>query len=165
MHRSDVTRWESIMSAQQMYKEVDYHAHQPSMLKTNATLQADRCASCMVLTDIKFDAHVTMHSDTFLIIKPTKCTNFSKFIFGMKLYMFRTVRLSIIRSFPLYTQQMYVSYRFADSLWAGSGWNSVPSWSCPKHVEFHSKNKFWEISASSWFYYKKDIKSFTQYHI
>jgi len=25
---------------------------------------------------------------------------------------------------------------------------------CPKHVEFYSKNKFWEISASSWFYYK-----------
>jgi len=25
--------------------------------------------------------------------------------------MFRTVRLSIIRSFPLYTQQWYMSYR------------------------------------------------------
>ena len=61
-------------------------------------------------------------------------------------------------------------HRFVDSLWAGSGWNSIPSWSCsqavskplwhmpllcvqwktpddgqrncPKHVEFHSKNKF-----------------------
>jgi len=28
--------------------------------------------------------------------------------------MFRTVPLSIIRSFPLYTQQWYMSYRFAD---------------------------------------------------
>jgi len=28
---------------------------------------------------------------------------FFKFIFGMKLYMFRTVPLSIIRSFSLYT--------------------------------------------------------------
>jgi len=28
-----------------------------------------------------------------------------------------------------------MSYRFADSLQAGSGWN------CPKHVEFYSKNK------------------------
>ena len=37
--------------------------------------------------------------------------------------MFRTVPLSIIRSFSLYTQQWYMSYRFADSLWAGSGWN------------------------------------------
>ena len=30
---------------------------------------------------------------------------FLKFIFGIKLYMFRTVPLSIIRSFSLYTQQ------------------------------------------------------------
>ena len=67
-----------------------------------------------------------------------------------------------------------------DSLRAGSGQN-VPSWfcsqavskpvwhipllcvqwktpgdrqrNCPKHGEFCSKNKIWEISASSWFYY------------
>jgi len=30
--------------------------------------------------------------------------------------MFRTVPLSIIRSFLLYTQQWYMSYKFADSL-------------------------------------------------
>jgi len=192
-------------------------------------------------------------------MKPTRRTNFSNFILGMKIYMFRTVPLSIIRSFSLYTQQWYMSCRFADSLRAGSpdiyhccvysekllmidsichtglltaceqdqavskpvrhilsnirsfslytqqwymlgdparklsanlhdiyhccGWNIVPSWSCsqavskpawhipllclqwktsddghrnsPKHVEFHSKSKIWEISASSWFYYKK----------
>ena len=40
-----------------------------------------------------------------------------------KLYMFRTVPLSIIRSFSLYTQQWYMSNRFADSLLAGSGRN------------------------------------------
>jgi len=45
---------------------------------------------------------------------------FLEFIFGMKLYMFRTVPLSIIRSFPLYTQQWCMSNRFADSLWAGA---------------------------------------------
>jgi len=39
--------------------------------------------------------------------------------------MFRTVRLSIIRSFSLYTQQWYMSYRFADSLRTGSEWSSV----------------------------------------
>jgi len=44
-------------------------------------------------------------------------------MFGIKLYMFWTVRLSIVRSFSLYTQQWYMSYRFADSLRAaGSGW-------------------------------------------
>ena len=88
----------------------------------------------------------------------------------MKLYMFRTVTLAIIRSFSLYTQQWCISDRSADSLRAGSGCNAVPSWSCsqavskpvwhipfmcawwktpddgqrncPKHVEFHFKNKF-----------------------
>ena len=37
--------------------------------------------------------------------------------------MFRTVPLSIIMSFSLYTQQWYVSYRFIDSLRAGPGRN------------------------------------------
>jgi len=41
----------------------------------------------------------------------------------MKFYVFWTVLLSIIRSFSMYTQQWCVSYRFADSLRAGSGWN------------------------------------------
>ena len=36
--------------------------------------------------------------------------------------MFRTVPLPIIRSFSLYTQEWYMSYRFADSLRAGLGW-------------------------------------------
>ena len=35
--------------------------------------------------------------------------------------MFRTVPLSLTKSFSLYTQQWYMSYRFADSLRAGSG--------------------------------------------
>ena len=44
---------------------------------------------------------------------------FLKFIFGIKLCMFQTVPLSIIRSFSLYTQHWYMSY----SLRAGSGGN------------------------------------------
>jgi len=32
----------------------------------------------------------------------------------MKIYMFRTVPLPIIRGFSLYTQQWYMSYMFAD---------------------------------------------------
>jgi len=48
---------------------------------------------------------------------------FLKFIFGIKPYMFRTVLLSIIRSFSVYTQQWYMSHGFADSLRAGSGQN------------------------------------------
>jgi len=45
--------------------------------------------------------------------------------------MFRTVPLCIIRSFSLYTQQWYMSYRFADS------WRAVPSWSCSQAVSKH----------------------------
>jgi len=48
----------------------------------------------------------------------------------MKIYMFRTVPLSIIRSFSLYTQQRYMLCRFTDSLRAGSRWN----WSCSQAV-------------------------------
>ena len=78
---------------------------------------------------------------------------FLKFIFGIKLYMFRTVPLSIIRSYSLYTQQRYMSYTFAVSK---SVWH-IPllcvQWktpddgqrNCPKHVEFYSKNKIEKV--------------------
>jgi len=39
----------------------------------------------------------------------------------MKIYMFQTVPLSIVRSFSLYAQQWYMSYKFADIMRAG--WN------------------------------------------
>jgi hypothetical protein len=55
---------------------------------------------------------------SFLYISYNKTNHmhwFLKFIFGMKLYTFRSVPLSTIRSFSLYTQQWYMSYRFADS--------------------------------------------------
>ena len=45
----------------------------------------------------------------------------------MKLYMFRTVPLYVIRSLLLYTQQWYMAYKFADSLRAESGWNPDPA--------------------------------------
>ena len=38
---------------------------------------------------------------------------FLKFIFGIKLYMFRRVPLSIIRSLALYTQQTCMTYTIA----------------------------------------------------
>jgi len=51
--------------------------------------------------------------------------------------MFQTVPLSIIMSFSLYTQQWYMSYRFADSLQTDDGQRN-----CLKHVECYTKNKF-----------------------
>jgi len=56
------------------------------------------------LLSVKFDIHVTVHLVKFLVIKPTRCMNFLKFILGVKLYMFQTISLSVIRSFSLYTQ-------------------------------------------------------------
>jgi hypothetical protein len=41
----------------------------------------------------------------------------------MKLYIFRTVPLSVISSYSLYTQQWYMSYRFVDSFQEESGLN------------------------------------------
>ena len=95
---------------------------------------------------------------------------FLKFILEMKLYTFRAVPLSIIRSSSLYTQQWYISYRFADSGKQDQDGTAGPSWSCsqavskhvwhipllrvqwktpddgqsncPKHADFNSKNKF-----------------------
>jgi len=50
--------------------------------------------------------------------------------------MFQTVPLSVIRSFSLYIQQWYMSYIFADSLRAGSGWSSILILlaSCPQNM-------------------------------
>jgi len=48
--------------------------------------------------------------------------------------MFRTVPLSIIRSFSLYTLHWYMSYRFADSLRAGSGRNWFGSAAQPNQL-------------------------------
>jgi len=81
---------------------------------------------------------------------------FLKFIFGIKPYMFRTVPPSIIRSFSLYTQQWYTSYRlltaceqaFSKPVWhiplLCVQWKTPDDgqWNCPKHVGFYSKNKF-----------------------
>ena len=77
--------------------------------------------------------------------------------------MFRTVPLSIIKSFSLCTQQWYMSYLchtgFATPSWFCSQAVRKPVWhipllrvqwktpyegrrNCPKHVEFYSKSRF-----------------------
>jgi hypothetical protein len=83
---------------------------------------------------------------------------FLKFMFGIELYIFRTGSLSIIRSPALYTQEyVYVITGYADCLLASSQHNlydiylllCIQCWTaddgqrtCPKDVEFYSKNKF-----------------------
>ena len=48
--------------------------------------------------------------------------------------MFRTVPLPIIRSFSLYTQQWYMSYRFADSLQLDALISQIYFWNKTLHV-------------------------------
>ena len=80
-----------------------------------------------------------------------KLHNILKFIFGIKLCMFRIVPLSIIRRFSLYTQQWYMSYRFAESTVKNSWWwTEELSETC--RGLFQKWN--WDISASSRFYCK-----------
>jgi hypothetical protein len=74
------------------------------------------------MLQILFDVHVTVHRDEFLTLNQPDAL-ISQIFVGMKLYIFRTVPLSIIRSFSLYKQQWYMSYKFGDSLQAGSGCN------------------------------------------
>jgi len=62
----------------------------------------------------------------FLITKPNRCTDFSILCLEWNCTCFGQFLFPSCRSSSLYTQQWYMSYRFADSLWAGSGWNSVP---------------------------------------
>jgi hypothetical protein len=88
--------------------------------------------------------------------------------------MFRAAPLSIIRSYSLYTQRWYMSYRFVDSLWAESGWNcsSILSvqWitpddgqrNCPKHVEFHFQNKSEKLVHLVGFIIKKTVECITR---
>jgi hypothetical protein len=63
-----------------------------------------------------FDVHVTVHRDKFLIIKPTRCTNFSYLFWNEILHVSDSSSVNH-QGFSLYTkQQWYTSHRFADSL-------------------------------------------------
>jgi hypothetical protein len=73
----------------------------------------------------------------------------------MKLYMFRRVPVSIIRSFSLYTQQWYMSYRFADSLRAGSGWKKVQNQLDAPISQIYSLNETLHVSDSSSFHHQE----------
>jgi hypothetical protein len=53
--------------------------------------------------------NVTVHRANFFIIKPTRCTKFTIY-FVMKLYMFRTLPLSIIRNLFTVHSAMVYSY-------------------------------------------------------
>ena len=59
--------------------------------------------------------------------------------------MFRTVPLPIIRSFSLYTQQWYMSYRFADSLQLDALISQIYFWNKTLHVSNSSSDHHQEF--------------------
>ena len=125
---------------------------------------------------------MTIHHVKFLIIKSTRCTNFSNLFLEWNSTCFKKF---LCQSSGVFHCTHSNGICHTGLLTACKQDQDVPSWSClqvistpvwhipllcvqwktsddgwrncPKHVDFHSNNKFWEISASSWFYYKKCI--------
>ena len=110
-----------------------------------------------------FDIHVTMHRDKYLKIKPTGCTNFSNLFldwnsacFGQFLCpssgVFHCTHSSGICHTGLQTaceqQQMLLLTSCHKPVWhiplLCVQWKAPAAGqrNCPKHVEFHSNNKF-----------------------
>ena len=116
------------------------------------------------------DGHVTVQRDKFLIIKPTRCTNFSNLFlernstcFGQFLCpssgVFRSTYSNGVCHKNLLTSCEQDQDGIAVPYWSRLQAVSKPAWhipllhvqrktpddgqrNCPEHVEFHSKNKF-----------------------
>jgi hypothetical protein len=58
------------------------------MLRTAKRLILSYSYILQLMLSCKFDVHVTVHRDKFLITKQSRCTNFSNLFLGMKIYMF-----------------------------------------------------------------------------
>ena len=69
---------------------------------------------------------------------------FLKFIFGMKLYVFRTVSFHHQEFFTLHIAMVYVSKHVWHTPLLCVLWKTpdVVQRNCPKHIEFYSKSKF-----------------------
>jgi hypothetical protein len=116
----------------------------------------------------------------FLIMKPTRYTNFSNLFWNETLHVSDSssvhhLELFTVHSAMVYTYVIQVCRQLSSSRIRmelqfqpnSARILSIPllsiQWitpddgqrNCPKHVEFHFQNKLWEISASSWFYYKE----------
>jgi len=116
---------------------------------------------------MNFDVHVTVHRAKFSMKKPNRCTNFSNLFLEWNSTCFGQFLCPSSGVFHVHTTMVYViqvCWQLASSIRI-----EVPSWSCkhvsklvwhitswrvqwktpddgqkncPKHVEFHFKNKF-----------------------
>ena len=83
----------------------------------NYRTRESKTASCnciLSLTLFLFYVQVTVHRDKLRIKQPTRCIKYPKLYFVIKLYMFRTSSVPIIRSYVLYTRQLA---RFMQVMW------------------------------------------------
>jgi hypothetical protein len=130
-----------------------------------------------------FDIHVTVHHVKFLIIKPTRCTNFSNLFLEWKSTWFGQFLCPSSGVFHCTHSSGICHTGFLTA--CEQEHNGVPSWSCsqavskpvwhipllcvqwktpddgqrncPNHVEFHSKNKFEKLERLVGFIIKNTI--------
>ena len=120
------------------------------------------------------DGVVITSNFKFLTINPTRCTNFSNFFLEWKLHVLRTVPLSIIRSFSLYTAMVvyviWVCWQLGSSKLSPNPYDiyhCCVQWKTPdngqrnrpKHVKFHSKKKFEKLVQLVGFTIRNEIVS------
>ena len=107
-------------------------------------VRANWCTEDPVLNVAAINMYILRSGDRaswyILMIKPISCTNFSNLFLEINFYMFQTVPLSIIRSFSPYTQQWYMSNRFADSLKV-----LIPANSLQFHVTLFTFEILWSV--------------------
>jgi hypothetical protein len=120
-----------------------------------------------------FDVHGSVHRDKFLIIKPTRCTNFWNLFLEWNSTCFGQFLCPSSGVFTVHTAMVYVigvcrhlssritmelssilTYTIAVCTVKNSWWWTEE---LPETCGVSFQEKFWEISASSWFYYKKFI--------
>jgi hypothetical protein len=93
------------------------------------------------VSPFRFDVHVTVHRVKFLIIKPTGCTHFSNLFLEWNSTCFGQFLCPPVPSWSC-------SQAVSKPVWHISllcvQWKTPDGGqrNCPKHVDFHSKNKF-----------------------
>jgi hypothetical protein len=78
---------------------------------------------------ITFDVHVTVHRDKFLIIKPTRCTNFSNLFWNETLHVSDSSSVHHQEFFTVRTTMVYVIQVYSKKKTPDDGQRN-----CPKHV-------------------------------
>jgi hypothetical protein len=125
--------------------------------------------------NLEFDVHVTVHRDKFLIIKPTRCTDFSNLFLEWKSTYFGQFLCPSSGVFHC-THSNGICH--TGLLTACSQAVNKPVWhiplmcvqwmtpddgqrNCPEHVDFHSKNKFEKLMHLPGFIIRNEFRMFS----